>query len=373
MKFIECSRCVLNNHDDETISFNQNGICNYCLEYDATAKKYSDGEKNKQYLERKLTEIKERGKSKEFDSILGLSGGVDSSYLAYWAKQQGLNPLIVHFDNGWNSELAINNIENICKNLNLQLHTIVIDWEEFKELQLAYLKAGVVDIECASDHAIIATLYNLAYQYKIHYILAGVNYQTENIMPKNWNYSKQDYTNLKNINRQFGKLRKFKSYPTKPFLKQMFYRYIFKVEFVEFLNYLPYEKNEVKKFIAEKLGWRDYGGKHYESQFTKIYQSYILPSKFKVDKRKAHLSNLICSGQITKEEAKKELASAPFDSATIEGDIEYLVKKWGITRKEFNGIMQEKPRRQADFGSDNDIYKFFSSIKRKLHRKQNIS
>jgi N-acetyl sugar amidotransferase len=365
-KVIECCRCILSNVDDPFIKFNENGLCGYCQEFDLTQKKYADKKYNTLFIESKLNEIKLKGKGKKYDSILGLSGGVDSSFLAYWAKEKNLRPLIVHFDNGWNSELAIKNIESVCTILGFELQTIVIDWDEFKNLQLAYFKSGVVDIECASDHAILATLYNLAFKNNIHYILAGTNYQTECIMPKGWNFSKQDYTNLKNINKEFGNGNKLKSYPTKGILKQLFFRHIFKVEFVEFLNYIEYDKNQIKTFLKENLDWRDYGGKHYESQFTKIYQSYILPTKFGVDKRKAHLSNLICSKTISKEEAINEIKVLPYDQNQIKSDISYLIKKWGITIEEFDSVMEAKPIPQDTFGSDIKFFILLNKIKRAI-------
>lgn len=366
MKSIECKRCVLNTDDDPTLTVNEQGICNYCQKYDMVASQYLDKEKNRLFIEQKLKVIRKQGKHKKFDCILGLSGGVDSSYLALWAKENGLRPLIVHFDNGWNSELAVHNIENICITLDLELHTIVMNWEEFKELQLAYFSAGVIDIECASDHAIIATLYNLAYQYKIHYILAGVNHQTEIVMPKKWTYNKQDYRNLKYIYKSFSENKRLRHYPTKPFYKQLFFRYLYKVEFVEFLNYIDYNKAKVKTEIKEKLGWRDYGGKHYESTFTKFYQSYILPVKFGIDKRRAHLSNLICSNQITRDEALAELTIPPYDKEKIEEDIEYVLKKWNLSRPEFDSIMNAPLRSHEDFPSDQDFYNIFRHIKRNL-------
>jgi N-acetyl sugar amidotransferase len=365
-ELIECKRCLLSNNDDNEIIFDNTGICNYCHQFEKTKAKYTDTDFNARFIAKKLEEIKTRSKGKKFDSILGLSGGVDSSYLALWAKENGLKPLIVHFDNGWNSELAIKNIENICRILEYDLHTIVIEWEEFKNLQLAYFRSGVVDIECASDHAIIATLYDLAFENGVHYILSGTNYQTECIMPKGWNFSKQDYTNLINIYRKFGNGNRLRSYPKKGILKQLFYRHIYKIEFVEFLNYMKYEKIETKKILESKLNWRDYGGKHFESQFTKVYQSYILPRKFGVDKRKAHLSNLICSGSISRENAKLELLNMPYNEREVKNEIDYLIKKWGIASKEFEEIMNAKPTNHEIFGTDQSILIFLNRLRNLL-------
>jgi N-acetyl sugar amidotransferase len=344
-----CNRCVLTTNDDPGIFFNLDGICNYCCSYDAEIKKlgsWSDRETN---LLKKVSEIQKAGRSKKYDCILGLSGGVDSSYLALWAKDSGLRPLVIHFDNGWNSELAVDNIHNICSKLDFDLNTYVINWEEFKRLQLAYLKAGVIDIEVLTDHAIMATIAHYAKQYGIRYTLNGFNLATEAIMPKGWVYDKTDWENIKSIYREYGAEDKLKAFPHISFARKLLNHWFFKLESFQVLNFLRYNKFEAKKIISEKLSWRDYGGKHYESIFTKFYQAYILPVKFKVDKRRAHLSNLICSGQLSREAALKELEIPLYDSRTLSEEKTYVLKKLGMTEAEFDQVMADPPRKHEDF------------------------
>jgi len=308
--------------------------------------------------------MKVSGKGKKYDCILGVSGGTDSSYLAYWAKQQGLRPLVVHFDNGWNSELAVKNIQSICDKLGFELFTLIINWEEFKQLQLAYLKAGVIDIEVLTDHAIMATIYEIARKQKIRYTLSGFNYATEAIMPVGWTHEKKDFRNIKDINKQYGKL-KIKQFPHVNFLKKFYIHYLTKFESIPVLNYINYNKEKAKEILINELGWRDYGGKHYESTFTKFYQAYILPKKFGVDKRIAHLSNLICSGQITKEAAYKELEEPLYSPNELKSDKEYVAKKFDLTVEEFDKIMEYPPRSHFDFKTENDLWNsYFNMIKR---------
>src|SRR5580698_9252449 len=303
----QCTLTVMDNIADPDITFDESGICNYYYEYQAAAKEdVLTGQPGKDKLNELAQRIRRDGRGSKYDCLIGLSGGVDSTYVAYLVKQLGLRPLAVHLDNGWDSELAVKNVENIITKLGLDLYTLVVNWEEFKDIQLAYLRASVVDIEVVSDHAIFATMYKLAKEQNIGYILSGTNIVTEYIMPKSWLYKKMDFANLNDIHRRFGK-KKIRTYPTFDFKKHVYYSAFLKLTPISILNYVPYNKQEIKELIKKELDWRDYGGKHYESMFTKFYQAYILPEKFHIDKRKAHLSTLVCSGQITKEEALREL------------------------------------------------------------------
>jgi N-acetyl sugar amidotransferase len=364
-----CNRCVLTTNDDPGIFFNLDGICNYCCSYDAEIKKlgsWSDRETN---LLKKVIEIQKAGRSKKYDCILGLSGGVDSSYLALWAKESGLRPLVIHFDNGWNSELAVDNIHNICSKLDFDLNTYVINWEEFKRLQLAYLKAGVIDIEVLTDHAIMATIAKYAKQYGIRYTLNGFNLATEAIMPKGWVYDKTDWENIKAIYQQYESEHKLKSFPHVSFVQKLLNHWFFNLESLHVLNFLKYNKFEAKKIIAEKLNWRDYGGKHYESIFTKFYQAYILPVKFKVDKRRAHLSNLICSGQLSREAALQELEIPLYDPITLKEERTYVLKKLGITEAEFDELMRNPPRNHDEFKTEKPLWSWYFRIVKALKLK----
>ena len=269
----QCSLTVMDNIADPDISFDENGVCNYYHDYRrAEQEDVFTGQEGEQKLKRLVETIQRNGKGKTYDCLIGLSGGVDSTYVAYLVKKHGLRPLAVHLDNGWNSELAVKNIENIVRKLNIDLFTLVIDWNEFKDIQLAYLKASVVDIEVVSDHAIFATMYKLAKDKKIDYIISGTNVVTEHIMPPSWLYQKMDFANLKSIHGRYGKV-KLKTYPYFDFKRYVYYSAVLKLTPVSILNYVPYNKKEIKQFITNELEWRDYGGKHYESLFTKFYQA----------------------------------------------------------------------------------------------------
>lgn len=360
---------------DPDISFDANGVCNHCHYHDRLYNELvPDRENAKRLLNELVKKIKEKGKNKKYDCIIGLSGGVDSTYVAYLTKELGLRPLAVHLDNGWNSELAIKNVENIVKKLQIDLYTIVIDWEEFKALQLAYLRAGVIDLEVTSDHAIFASLYKLAKQYNINYIISGTNVVTESIMPKSWYYqTKNDLLNLKDIFKKHGDGRILKTYPKHSFLKLLYFNLFHKLEFISILNYVPYVKSEIKEIIKKELDWKEYGGKHHESLITKFYQCYILPQKFGVDKRRAHLSNLVCSGQMTREEALIEIDSPLYNSEfEMESDIEYVVKKFNLTKEDFNKIMNAAPSNHLSFKSDKwqrDFFYKMVDLKHKYFRK----
>jgi N-acetyl sugar amidotransferase len=270
--------------------------------------------------------------------------------LVYKAGQLGLRPSVVHYDNGWNSELAVMNIENIVKRLNLDLYTVVNNWEEFKDLQRSFLKANVVDIEMLTDQAIMAVQYKVATKFNISYILGGANTATESILPKSWYHWKIDVLNILAIHKKFGQIP-LKTYPTLTYFKRLYVKHFKRIQLVNLLNYMPYNKVEAKKTIMEKIGWQDYGGKHFESIFTRFYQAYILPVKFHIDKRKAHLASLICSGQMTREEALEELKKPIYDADKLIEDKEYVVKKLGMTEQEFDAYMQEPAKSHLDYPS----------------------
>lgn len=350
-----CTKTVMDNIADPDIIFDENGICNYYYDYlKAERENVFKGDAGKKKLEDLVCKIKKEGKGKTYDCLIGLSGGVDSTYVAYLVHQLGLRPLAVHLDNGWNSELAVQNVENIVQKLGIDLYTLVVNWQEFRDIQLSYLKASVVDIEVVSDHAIFATMYKLAKENKIGYILSGTNVVTEHIMPPSWLYKKMDFRNLNDIHNHFGKV-KIKTYPTFNFLKHVYYTAFLKLVPVSILNYIPYNKQEVKETIKRELGWRDYGGKHYESIFTKFYQAYILPEKFKIDKRKAHLSTLICSGQITRDEALSELQKPLYSPNELRIDKEYVLKKLNLSDTEFEAIMNLPVRKHEEFKTDKNL------------------
>jgi len=359
----QCTLSVMDTIADPDITFDEKGICNYYYEYQKAAKEnVFTGEAGEKSIEQLVNKIKEAGKSKPYDCIMGVSGGVDSTYVAYLAKKHGLRPLAVHFDNGWNSELAVKNIENLVSKLDIDLHTLVINWEEFKDIQLAYLKASVIDIEAVTDHAITGTISTLAKKYDIKYSLTGSNVVTELIMPPSWIFNKSDHINLQDIHKKFGTIP-LKSYPIYNTYLKKYTHNVIRLESVALLNSVPYNKQEIKDFIQKELAWRDYGGKHYESIFTKFYQAYILPVKFKVDKRKPHLSTLIFSGQITKEEALAELEKPLYDSNEFRHDYDFVLKKFGLTSNEFEDLMCLPVKDHRDYKTEISIYQRFPVLK----------
>jgi len=283
---VRCSRCVVENKDDP-VGFDAGGVCSYCRGFEAVARA-TQATRDAGELERVVSEIKALGTGKDHDCIIGLSGGVDSSYLAYVAVKLGLRPLAVHLDNGWDSELAISNIHQVVNHLGLELHTHVVDWSEFRELQVAYIRSGVVDIEVVSDHAINSIAYRMALDEDIKFIIGGNNIATEYVMPAGWNYRKQDLRNLKAIIRRNGG-PKITTFPTASTLRFAWWQIARGIRSVHLLDYLDYQQAEAIE-VLEGLGWRPYPGKHYESLFTQFYQAHILPTKFGIDKREAHLA-----------------------------------------------------------------------------------
>lgn len=361
-KYIECTRCILDSNDDPNLVLDNEGVCNHCRYYEEQARLYlKTGKEAEQLLGDTIKKLKDYGKDKKYDCLIGLSGGVDSSYVAYVAKQQGLNALCVHFDNGWNSEIAVQNIHNIVNKLGFDLYTYVIDWEEFKDLQLAYLKASVIDIEALTDHAIYGTMFKIARDNDIKYVLGGHNVVTEGVLPYHWTYDKKDYVNIRAIHKQFG-TKKLVSFPFLDLKMKKFIRNS-GVEFINYLNWLPYVKSEVKEKLQKELGWKDYGGKHYESVWTRFYQGYILPVKFKVDKRKAHLSALICSGQITRQEALEEMKQPAYDPETFRIDKAFVLKKLELTEEEFEKIMAMPVRSHRDFDTEGSLFNYYPLLK----------
>ncbi len=351
----QCIHCVLDTIDDPRIHFDAKGVCVYCQKYakdeDRFVKKGNEGIEE---LARIVNEIKKSGEGKSYDSLLGISGGVDSTYLAVQASKLGLRPLLVHFDNGWNSELAVDNIEKVVSKLGFDLHTLVVQWEEFRDLQLAFLKASVIDIEMVTDHAIVATLYKLATKFNIKFILSGTNIVTEGILPEAWIHHKADHVHIKALQKQFVG-RPLKTYPLLT-VRLRNLAQVMGIQSVSILNYLPYDKDKAKEELKKELGWRDYGGKHFESVFTRFYQGYILPVKFHVDKRKAHLSTLICSGQLSRGEALRELERPLYQEEQLRADYDFVIKKLELTKEEFEKIMNAPTHLHSDYPVETEIY-----------------
>nr|WP_298996105.1 N-acetyl sugar amidotransferase [uncultured Allomuricauda sp.] len=365
-KYQICKRCIMDTSDPEIV-FDEHGICNHCTDALMRAKTIwlpnKEGEKR---LNTISEEIKNSQKGKEYDCIIGLSGGVDSSYLAYKVVELGLRPLVVHIDCGWNSEMAVKNVENIVKKLNLDLYTHVVDWQEMKDLQLAYFKANVANQDVPQDHAIFAALYSYAVKNNIKYVFSGGNFATESILPKSWGYNALDSKNLKSIHKRFG-TRKLKKYPKVSFFRRyIYFPLIRKMVIVKPLNFMSYRKEEAMDIMKEKLDWQYYGGKHHESRFTKFFQAYYLPHKFGYDKRRAHLSSLIVSGQLTREEALKEIAEDIYPNDAHIEDMEYVAKKLGISLEEFRDIIAMPNKTHKDYPNVEGLFRLGFKIRDKF-------
>jgi N-acetyl sugar amidotransferase len=355
----QCAVCVLDMNDDPSMTFDENGVCQYLHQYKAGIARHVPAQETRQQkLDTLVAKIRNDGKGRAYDVIVGVSGGVDSTYVALLAKELGLRVLAVHCDNGWNSELAVKNIENIVSRLGIDLFTYVIDWEEFRDIQLAFIKASVVDIELVSDHAIFATLYKQAAKHGVKHILSGTNVVTECTLPPHWIWHKTDHVHIQAIHREFG-TRPLKTYPFMDWKVKRLQQMLGRVTETSILHYVPYVKADVKRRIIDELGWRDYGGKHYESIFTRFYQGYILPTKFGIDKRKAHLSDLIFAGQITKEQALAEIQQPICDPEQLKVDREFVLKKLGLSEAEFTSLMKQPPRRHQEFPVERGIFETY--------------
>ena len=359
---------------DPEIKFDDQGNCSHCNSALDLAKKiWFPDEKGEQILDEIFERIKQEEKKKEYDCIIGLSGGVDSSYLAYLAVNKGLRPLVVHVDCGWNSEQAVMNIENIVKKLNIELHTFVVNWEEMKDLQRSFFKASLPDQDIPQDHAIFSALYDFADKNNIKYVFNGYNFATESINPSAWGHQAMDFRHLKSIHNKFGE-RKLKQYPHINFFQRyVYFTLIRRMTIIYPLNYINYRKDDVIEKMQRELGWQYYGGKHYESRFTKFFQSYYLPSKFNYDKRKSHLSSLILSGQITREAALNIMKEDPYDTNEINNDLEYVAKKLDWTVPEFEAIINQPPGKHKDFPTNDDLFRFGLKLKGILKNKKRSS
>lgn len=367
IKYQQCNRCVMDTSDPE-ITFDKNGFCNHCIDYFENLSKLTyQGKSSDKELAKIAEKIKASGKNQTYDCIVGVSGGIDSSYVAYLTKKLGLKPLAVHLDNGWNSELAVNNIEKILNQLGIDLYTYVLDWEEFKDLQLSFLKASTPEIETPTDMAIPAVLHKLAAKHNVKYIISGGNYATEGILPKSWHYDRKDVKFLKAIQQQFG-TKRLKTFPTFGYVKEIYYKFFKGIRFVYILNYVPFSKKEALDLLEKELNWKYYGGKHYESSYTKLVQSYILPEKFNIDYRRSTFSTQICAGEILRDEAIDGLKAKPYVNINIEEEIAYLCKKLEISVEEFNSIMNSPPKSYKDYPNDQRLLEFLYKTYHKLFK-----
>lgn len=365
MEYRQCTRCLMDTTADE-IEFDDRGICNYCKELEYRLK--HPPRKIEVSLDQLVATIRKEGTGKPYDCIVGISGGVDSSFTLLKVKELGLRPLAVHMDNGWNSELAANNIKNLVHGLGVDLHTHVIDWQEYRQLMQAFFDADVIDIELLYDNAMLAVNYRQAKKYGIRYILAGTNTATEGMkIPKNWNWYKLDKRNIQILAR--SKAVKLKTFPVLGTIDYIFYEFIMGIKWISFLDYLPnYNKFDALQKLQADFGYKPYPYKHYESIFTRFYQGYILPEKFNVDKRKLHLSNLIISGQLTREEALRQMKEkyAYTSQEELEEDIQYFLKKMRWTREDLQEYLSRPEKPHSCYGSEIMLYEKLKRIHKRF-------
>jgi len=341
---------------DPDIEFDADGVCSHCRRAETLLPTVRwTPEASERALAEIADRVKRAARGREYDSIVGLSGGVDSSYAAYLGHKIGLRPLAVHFDNGWDSELAVGNIQRVIEGCGLDLVTYVIDWREFRDLQRAFLRASVLDTELITDHAIVAATANLAREHGIRYLLTGYNLATEHGLPRAWHWAKYDWTNIKAIHAAYGEVR-LKTFPHMSALRwNLILELGLGVRPVQLLDLVNYRRDEAAATLAREFGWREYGGKHHESLFTKFYQGEILPTKFGIDKRRLHLSDLVRNGELTRGDALAIVAEPAYEPNELRSESEYVRKKLGFDAAEWAEILAAAPRSHADFASDRPL------------------
>lgn len=363
-----CSRCVM----DETasnITFDAQGVCNFCSDFADHLTQLHSLQQDGRKFDELVAAIKKSGKGKAYDCVVGVSGGVDSSYVLHLVVQAGLRPLAVHLDNGWNSELAVANINALVSKLSVDLFTHVIDWSENRDLQLSMFKAGVVDIELLMDNAMLALNYQTARRYRVRHIIAGTNRATEGIrMPKGWNHFKLDAVNIRAIQKRFGKAR-IRSHPLMGTVSYVLHRHLHRIDWVSLLDYVPYDKEAAIEELKQQYGYKPYPYKHYESVFTRYYQGFILPRKFGVDKRKVHLSTLVMSGQMTREEALADLQKPPYDPAQLQSDQQLVLKKLGLDEAWLADYLEKPGFDHLEYPSEQPRWEYWLAQKSRLRAK----
>jgi N-acetyl sugar amidotransferase len=359
-----CNNCVMDASDTK-ISFDEKGVCDHCnTYYDEILPNWHPDQVGENILTRVIEKIKKDGKDRDFDCIMGMSGGIDSSYLLYVMKEKfDLRPLVFHVDAGWNSQIAVSNIERLIDGLGLDLYTEVINWEEMKDLQLAFFKSGVPHVDVPQDHAFFATMYRYAAKNNIKYILTGGNYSTECIRnPLEWMYYQSDSIQLKDIHKKYGTVP-LKSYPiTNIIWHKVYLPYFRRIKLIRPLDYFPYDKEDAMQFLVEKYGYQKYPQKHFESRFTRFYESYWLPVRFGFDTRRVQYSSLILTNQMTREEALKRLSKPAYDPETINQDFLFVATKIGISVDELQSYFDMPKKTYKDYKSQEDIYRLGAKI-----------
>lgn len=347
-----CNRCVMD-ISDPGITFDKNGVCDYCSNYEETIKpSWNTGDKGAAELLQLAKKIKAEGKGKDFDCIIGLSGGLDSSYVAYIAKEKmGLRPLLFHVDAGWNTDQAVGNIERLVDGLGLDLYTDVINWQEMKDLQVAFLKSQIADQDIPQDTAFFSGMYRFARKNKIKYVITGANFSTECCRePEEWGaYPGIDKVLISDIYKKFGK-SKLKTFPLIDiFTYKIFYQRFLGMKIIKPLNLVPYIKKEAESELESLFGWKRFQHKHHESRFTRFYEDYWMPRKFGYHKRRAHFSSLIMTGQMTRDEALLRLETAEMDEHFLKQEFEYVATKLGLTVSDLQEIFDGENKTYHDY------------------------
>ncbi|NCP25049.1 MAG: N-acetyl sugar amidotransferase [Erythrobacter sp.] len=359
-----CANCVMDT-SDAMIQFDEHGVCDHCRDIrENVLPEWETGPKGRAQLERMANDIRKSGKGKDFDCILGMSGGLDSSYMLHLiVTELGLRPLVFHVDGGWNSDLAVNNIQMLVDKLGLDLYTEVINWEDMRDFQLAFFKSGVPHLDIPQDHAFIATLYHFANKHGIKYIINGGNISTECVRnPKEWLYYGTDMAQINEIRRRFC-TRPLAHYPFSSVLfHKVYLRYLKGVKVVKPLNNLPYTRELAIDTLTEQYGWRAYPQKHFESRFTKFYEGYWLPTRFGYDTRRVQYSSLILTGQMTREEALSKLAKPAYDPNTIDDEFEYIANKLRISVDELRSYHEMPKKWYWDYPNQEAMFDFGAKV-----------
>lgn len=367
----QCIRCVMDTTDLEIVFYD--GYCNHCIEFLDRRSRYAyQGQESDNILNRIIERMKTAGKNRKYDCIIGISGGTDSAYATYIAKQRGLRILTVHMDNGWNSEEAVQNIKNVTRKLEVDYESYVLDWSEFRDIQLAFLKASIPEAETPTDMALIAALHHYAGKYDVKYIISGGNISTEGILPPSWHYNAKDMKYFNYVMKSFGQ-KKIKKFPTFGYEKEIYYKLIKKTNMIYLLNYVSYKKEAATELLKEKLDWKPLCGKHYESKYTSFIQSYYLYEKFNIDYRRATFSSQICSGDLDRSAALEQLKNKPYNAEAIEDDKRYIAKKLQITLDEFEEIINLPPKWYWDYPNDKNKLRFIYDTYRKLYKKEKLA
>jgi N-acetyl sugar amidotransferase len=353
---------------DEFITFDDRGFCNHCEEFLQRSKGHRPAENLEVQWVEILNNIKKKGRGREYDCLVGISGGVDSSYTAHLCKEWGLRVLLLHMDNGWDTDISVKNIKTMAERLGFDYVSYVLDWNEFREIQLGFLRSSIVDLEMPTDIAIVASIYQVAAKHGIQYIVSGGNSSAEGILPLQMGYHRyKDMKLYRHIVKNFSSVP-LKQVPTIGFLGEIYYKFVKNIRTVYPLEYVPFDKDKAREFLMERYGWENYGGKHHESKITAFWQSYAMPVKYNMDYRRTTLSSQICSGQVSREEALHSLEGTPYDPSKVEEDKKYVAKKFGIPVQELEKYLSFPPKTYLDFPNQKNLIEFIYKTYGRLYK-----